>query len=103
LGLISELHQGDIILIEHIKHPVLVVSKDLFNSSGSIIGCPIFKHSSDGPLHIPIVAPAYQGYAQCENLAFLDMKVRGYRKIGSVQLLDRINISDAIQSIFEYV
>ena len=35
------LHQGDILKIEKIKHPVLVVSKDFFNSSGEIIGCPI--------------------------------------------------------------
>ena len=27
------LHQGDILKIEKIKHPVLVVSKDFFNTS----------------------------------------------------------------------
>ena len=37
------LHQGDILRIEKIKHPVLVVSKDFFNTSGEIIGCPIIK------------------------------------------------------------
>ena len=39
------LHQGDILKIEKIKHPVLVVSKDFFNSSGEIIGCPIITDS----------------------------------------------------------
>ena len=39
------LHQGDILKIEKIKHPVLVVSKDFFNTSGQIIGCPVIKHS----------------------------------------------------------
>ena len=34
-------HQGDIIKVEKIKPPVLVVSKDFFNESGEIIGCPI--------------------------------------------------------------
>ena len=29
------LHQGDILKIEKIKHPVLVVSKDFFNTSGN--------------------------------------------------------------------
>ena len=29
------LRQGDIIKIEKIKHPVLVVSKDFFNTSGN--------------------------------------------------------------------
>lgn len=34
--------QGDILKIEGIRHPVLVVSKDFFNTSGEIIGCPIY-------------------------------------------------------------
>ena len=29
----EELHQGDILKIEHIKKPVLVVSKDFFNQT----------------------------------------------------------------------
>ena len=46
------LQQGDILKIEKIKHPVLVVSKDFFNTSGEIIGCPIIVNSMPGPLHI---------------------------------------------------
>ena len=34
----ASLHQGDILKVEKIKHPVLVVSKDFFNTSGEIIG-----------------------------------------------------------------
>ena len=45
----ASLHQGDILKIEKIKHPVLVVSKDFFNTSGEIIGCPIIKNSTAGP------------------------------------------------------
>lgn len=30
----NELHQGDILKIEKIKYPVLIVSKDSFNTSG---------------------------------------------------------------------
>ena len=48
----ASLHQGDILKIEKTKHPVLVVSKDFFNTSGEIIGCPIIKNSTVGPLHI---------------------------------------------------
>lgn len=47
-----DIHQGDILKIEKIKHPVLVVSKDFFNNSGAIIGCPIIENSTIGPLHI---------------------------------------------------
>lgn len=46
----EDLHQGDILKIENIKHPVLVASKDFFNTSGEIIGCPIINNSKPGPL-----------------------------------------------------
>ena len=48
----EHLHQGDILKIEKIKHPVLVVSKVFFNTSAEIIGCPIIRESIPGPLHI---------------------------------------------------
>ena len=97
------LHQGDIIKIEKIKHPVLVVSKDFFNSSGEIIGCPIIKDSLAGPLHIWISTEENEGYVQCEKLALLDLSVRGHKRIDRLPLSEMINISDAIQGIFEYI
>lgn len=36
-AIIEQLYQGDILKIDKIKHPVLVVSKDFFNTSGEII------------------------------------------------------------------
>lgn len=95
--------QGDILTIEKIKHPVLVVSKDFFNASGEIIGCPIFKISIPSPLHIFISTDKSDGYVQCEKLALLDLSVRGYKKIDNVSMMDKINISDAVQSIFDYI
>lgn len=97
------LHQGDILKIEQIKHPVLVVSKDFFNTSGEIIGCPIVHNSKSGPLHIWMSAENTEGYIQCEKLALLDLSVRGYQKIGRLPLAEMINVSDAIQGIFEYI
>ncbi len=47
----ENIHQGDILKIEKIKHPILVVSKDFFNTSGEIIGCPIIRNSTVGSLH----------------------------------------------------
>ena len=95
----ESLHQGDIIKLEKIGHPVLVVSKDFFNTSGEIIGCPIFKNSLEGPLHILVSS----GYVQCEKLALLDLNIRGYKKIDRLSIAVMINIIDAIQGIFEYV
>ena len=97
------LHQGDILKIEKIKHPVLVVSKDFFNTSGEVIGCPIIADSMPGPLHIWMSTERTEGYIQCEKLALLDLGVRGYKKVDSLPISEMINILDAIQGIFEYV
>lgn len=97
------LQQGDIIKIEKIKHPVLVVSKNFFNTSGQIIGCPIMKDSISGPLHIWMQTDETEGYVQCEKITLLDLSIRGYKKIDRLPISDIIEISDAIQSIFEYI
>lgn len=99
----GEYHQGDILKVEKIKYPVLVVSKDFFNTSGEIIGCPIYGISSQSPLHIPIFTEEMIGEVQCEKFALLDLKVRGYKKIDRIELEDIINITDAIQAIFDYI
>ncbi len=97
------LHQGDILKIEKINHPVLVVSKDFFNSSGEIRGCPIISNSIPGPLHIWMNTEENQGYIQCEKLALLDLSIRGYKKVDRLPISEIINVSDAIQGIFEYI
>ena len=99
----KSLHQGDILKVEKIKHPVLVVSKDFFNTSGEIIGCPIVGDSVSGPLHIWMSTERTEGYIQCEKLALLDLSVRGYKKVDRLPISEMINISDAIQGIFEYI
>lgn len=99
----GEIHQGDILQIEKIKPPVLVVSKDFFNKSGEIIGCPIYETGAEGPLHISIRTEEITGYVQCEKLALLDLNIRGYKKIDRIPLSDVINITDAIQGIFDYL
>lgn len=99
----GKLHQGDILKIENIKHPVLIVSKDFFNASGEIIGCPIIRNSAPGPLHIWMLTEANEGYIQCEKLALLDLSIRGYQKVDSLPISEMINVCDAIQGIFEYI
>ena len=44
-----------------------------------------------------------EGYIHCEKLALLDLTIRGYRKIDRLPFSEMINVSDAIQSIFEYI
>ena len=82
---------------------MLVTSKDFFNTSGEIIGCPIVGDSVPGPLHIWMSTERTEGYIQCEKLALLDLTVRGYKKVDRLPISEMINVSDAIQGIFEYI
>ena len=99
----EKVHQGDILKIERIKKPVLVVSKDFFNQTHEIIGCPVYENGEPGPLHIHISTKNVDGYVQCEKMALLDLNVRGYSKLDRIHYPDIINITDAIQGIFDYV
>lgn len=100
---LETLHQGDIVKIERIKSPVLVTSKDFFNQTGEIVGCPILRESMVSPLHIKIRTDSIEGYVQCEKLALLDLNVRGFLKTDRISMADIINITDTIQGIFDYV
>ncbi len=97
------LHQGDVVKIEGVKSPVLVTSKDFFNQTGEIVGCPIFQDSIASPLHIKVRADSIEGYVQCEKLALLDLNIRGFSKIDKISMADIIDITDAIQGIFDYI
>ena len=96
-------HQGDIIKIEKIKFPVLVVSKDFFNATGQIIGCPVLPDATKGPLHITITGEEVTGIVICEELKKLDLRIRGCKKIDVIQSNELMNIADAIQGIFDYI
>ncbi|HJC57464.1 MAG TPA: type II toxin-antitoxin system PemK/MazF family toxin [Candidatus Eisenbergiella intestinipullorum] len=99
----SKVQQGDILKIERVRHPVLIVSTNFFNESGEVIGCPIYEAGTESPLHISVTADGMQGYVQCEKLALLDLRVRGHKKTGRIMPKELMNITDAIQGIFDYI
>ncbi len=96
-------HQGEILKIDKVKKPVLVVSKNFFNESGRIIACPIYAKGNPGALHILVETEAVTGSVQCEKMALLDLEERDAQVIGQIEQNDLINITDAIQAIFDYV
>ncbi len=98
----NEIAQGDILLVERINTPILVVSKTYFNQTEQIIACPVLNKASEDPLHIPIIAIDVQGVVLCEQMKLLDLRVRGYKKLTELKIEDIMNITDAIQSIFDY-
>ncbi len=94
--------QGDILKVEKLSFPVLVVSKDFFNRSEQIIACPIQDRATADPLHIPVVWNDTEGIVLCEQLKLLDMQIRGYKKTGELKIESIMDIADAVQSIFDY-
>lgn len=44
-----------------------------------------------------------EGYIQCEKPAWLDLSIRGYKKVDRLTVSEIINVSDAIQGISEYI
>lgn len=94
--------QGDILLIENMKTPVLVVSKNFFNQSEQAIVCPIIRTAVPDPLHIDIETKEVQGKVLCEQMKLFDLRYRGYKKISRISYSEIINITDAIQAIFDY-
>lgn len=96
-------HQGDVLKVDKIKLPVLVVSKDFFNQTGEIIACPVYNTGRDNALHIYVQTQNMDGYVHCEKLTLLDLNARGFVKLNSLRMNDIMNITDAIQGIFDYI
>ncbi|MCR5203981.1 MAG: type II toxin-antitoxin system PemK/MazF family toxin [Lachnospiraceae bacterium] len=96
-------NQGDILIIGGIKEKILVVSKDFFNQSKEVIGCPIFEKESKSPLHIFFEGLKTKGYVHCEKLKLFDLQARSYTIADRIHMADIINITDAIQGIFDYM
>lgn len=96
------IEQGDILSVERIKEPVLVVSKNFFNTTEEVIVCPIIKNAPPDPLHIVVKTGIVEGVVLCEQMKLLDLRIRGFKKLDHIKYTDIINITDAIQGIFDY-
>jgi mRNA-degrading endonuclease toxin of MazEF toxin-antitoxin module len=97
-----QIEQGDVLRVEKIKGYVLVVSKNFFNLSKSTFMCPIVAEAFPDPLHISIATESLNGVVLCEDVKRLDLRERGFKKVDRIKYDDIINITDAIQSIFDY-
>ena len=101
--MVRRIHQGWILKIENIKYPVLVVSKDSFNSiAHQVLACPILTMVEENALHIKISTATLSGVVICEQVRLFDLSVRGYKKIGELKIEQIANITDTVRSIFDY-
>ena len=94
--------QGEILHLEFPSVDILVLSKEFFNRTGMIIACPIARLAKEDALHISINADGFQGIALLEQLRSLDLSSRHYRKVSEIDYSQLQNITDAVQSIFDY-
>lgn len=95
------LEQGQIIKVENIKGELLVVSKELYNKTGSVIVCPIVDNMNEGILQYRIHTEKVSGTVLCDQIKNLDLSVRGYKVLCNIDLLSRMTISDIIQGLIE--
>lgn len=100
----TEFSQGDIIKITGFKNKFLIVSKNSFiKATGVFHVCPMIPHLSSGPLHIPVSGRIQEkGTVICEQMKMIDPAARSCGKVDSIPYNMIMNISDAIQGIFEY-
>ncbi len=102
--MVGELQQGTIIRIENIKFPMLIVSKNTFNDAAEqVIACPIVPESAENALHKRMEAGPVNGFLLCEQLRLFDLKFRGFSKLAELSVEENMEISDTIQSIFDYI
>ncbi len=101
----SHLSQGDIIKISGFRNALfLVVSKNAFiRTTGVFHVCPIIKNLPEGPIHILVRGTqGTQGTVICEQMKMIDPAARACRKTDWISYGQIMNVSDALQGIFEH-
>lgn len=98
--------QGDILRVSGISWPVIVVSNDHFNKIGEVIVCPILNNITKNAVHLPICVSSasgeIKGLIACEHVRHVDLNVRRYTKVQSLQLTDYLDISDTLIALFDF-
>ena len=100
----QDFSQGDIIKIQGFSSPFLIISKNAFiNSTRMFHVCPFLSLLTAGPLHIPAKGNnGTSGFAVCEQIKLIDPSSRPCSRIDRLPYPMLMDISDALQGIFEY-
>ena len=98
----QKIEQGDLLKIDGLNHPAIVVSNNFFNGSRKAIVCPIVKSAMEGPLHIRLNHGQVEGYVLCEQVRYVDLAARRFSKLTASHYYDIMDISDAVMGMFDY-
>ncbi len=101
----TEFNQGDIIKINGFKKQLFViVSKNAFiKATGIFHVCPMIPGIPAGPIHILVNGKnGESGTVICEQIKAIDPRARGCNRVDLLSYENIMNVSDAVQGIFEY-
>ena len=98
---IRQPEQGTVIEMETARK-ALVLSKNYFNQTGMCIVCPVVSKAGEDALHLKISVNGTEAYALCEHLKTIDLSARYFRMIGRISYSMIQEVSDTIQSLFDY-
>lgn len=94
--------QGDIINLDNLDFPCIVISKNTYNESGHAIVCPILKNDESLLSYRVDVGPVC-GYVQCDNVRMLDLTARTYFTKASASMADLLGILSMTTSVLELI
>ena len=100
----QDFSQGDILKISGYKNLFLVLSRNAYiQATHTFHVCPFLSGYTPGPLHIPAAGlKDTEGTAICEQIKLIDPGARACSRIDRIPYAEMINISDAVQGMFEY-
>ncbi len=96
--------QGDIVKLQGFKDSFVVISNNAFiRAMDRVHLCLMTTWEKEGPLHIRVKGKnGTEGVVSCEQLRLIDPVSRGMHRIDRLAYRDIIEISDAVQGMFEY-
>lgn len=83
--------------------PAVVVSNKLMNNRFNVVYlCPITHTNRNNPFHYKLTGYSFiDGFVMCEQMKSMDIKSRGYSKLGSLNDLDLNEILRRIEMLIE--
>ena len=97
--------QGDIISVSSYQNRFVIISKNAFiRAAGVFHVCPLIAEGAPGPLHISVKGVVHHtaGTVICEQIKLIDPEKRSCRRLDRLSYSDVMEVSDALQGIFEY-
>lgn len=94
-------NQGDIIKVEGIKLNMLVISRDIINENEVCIVVPLSSNFSESVTHIK--NSFSKELLITEQLRYIDLTSRYYKKLGNLSLEEMQNVVDVVQGLFDII